>query len=66
MVDPPVTVTALCLDADSGYQESPTATGAFTTGVPVPLRPDFDALGEPTAMAPGGPIMRAGPGCRRR
>jgi len=44
---PPVTLTALRLAGEFGYQESPAVTGTFTTSAPVPLRLDLDALGEP-------------------
>jgi Uma2 family endonuclease len=43
---PPVTLTALHLAGDFGYQESPAATGTFAIGAPVPLCLDLDALGE--------------------
>jgi hypothetical protein len=44
---PPVTLTALHLAGEFGYQESPVATGPFVTSAPVPLRLDLDALGAP-------------------
>ena len=43
---PPVMFTALRLAGEFGYQQSPAVTGTFTTGAPVPLRLDLDALGE--------------------
>jgi Uma2 family endonuclease len=43
---PPVTLTALHLAGEFGYQESPAVTGTFTTSAPVALRLDLDALGE--------------------
>ncbi len=43
---PPVTLTALRLAGEFGYQESPAVTSTFTTSPPVPLRLDLDALGE--------------------
>ncbi len=43
---PPVTLTALHLAGEFGYQESPPVTGTFTTSAPVPLRLDLDAVGE--------------------
>jgi Uma2 family endonuclease len=41
---PPVTLEALHLAGEFGYQESPAITGTFTTSVPVPLRLDLDEL----------------------
>ena len=43
---PPVTLTALHRAGEFGYQESPAVSGTFTTGAPVPLRIELDALGE--------------------
>lgn len=43
---PPVTLTALRLAGEFGYQESRAVTGTFTTSAPVPLRLDLDAVGE--------------------
>jgi Uma2 family endonuclease len=43
---PPVTLTALHLAGDFGYQGSPAVTGIFTTNAPVPVRLDLDALAE--------------------
>ena len=43
---PPVTLTALRLAGEFGYQESPAVTRTFTTSVPVPLPLDLDALSE--------------------
>ena len=43
---PPITLAALHLASEFGYQESPAVTGTFTTNAPVPLRLDLDAVGE--------------------
>jgi Uma2 family endonuclease len=43
---PPVTLIALHLAGEFGYQESPVVTGTFTTSALVPLHLDLDALGE--------------------
>ena len=43
---PPITLAALHLAGEFGYQESPAVTGTFTTNAPVPLRLDLDAVGE--------------------
>ena len=45
IVETPVTLTALHLAGEFGYQESPAVTGTFTTSAPVPLRLDLDIVG---------------------
>ena len=42
----PITLAALHLAGEFGYQESPAVTGTFTTSAPVHLRLDLDAVGE--------------------
>ncbi len=44
---PPVTLTALRLVGEFGYQEWDSVTGAFATSAPFALRLDLDALGAP-------------------